>query len=283
MLPGARAPVKGGERLIHVAACMLVSMLSRVQWRWVLRVVLVLVALAAVVAFFVLGAPNHLNFETLQRSREWLSQVQTVHPWRLAFAFLAILIAIAALSLPLLTVMTLAAGAIFGVVEGTVLMSFGSAIGATLVMLATRFVFKDAVRKRFEHRLRRVDAGIERDGAFYLLNIRLVPIFPFFLVNLLMGLTHIPVFTFYWVTQIGMVVGIAVYVNAGTRIAAVSSPKGLVSLPLIISLALLAVLPFGSRWLVRRVRHWLATRWRWRRMQRHRERSEAQAETDERI
>jgi len=168
------------------------------------------------------------------------------------------------LSLPLLTVMTLAAGAIFGLFEGTVLMSFGSAIGATLVMLASRFVFKDAIRHRFAHRLHKIDAGIERDGAFYLLNIRLVPIFPFFLVNLLMGVTHMRVRTYYWVTQVGMLAGTAVYVNAGTRIAAARSPKELVSLPMIISLALLAVLPFASRWAIRRIRHWRHAR-RWRR------------------
>lgn len=242
---------------------MLERMLSREQWRWVLRGVLVLVAIGAVVVFFLSGATHHLDFETLQRSREWLSVEQGSHPWRLAFAYLGLLIAIVALSLPGLTIMTLAAGAIFGVIEGTVLVSFGSAIGATLVMLATRFVFKDALRRRFQHRLHKVDAGIERDGAFYLLNIRLVPIFPFFLVNLLMGLTHIPVFTYYWVTQVGMLAGTLVYVNAGTRIAAVRSARELVSLPMIVSLALLAVLPWFSRWIIRRVRHWRHER-RWR-------------------
>jgi uncharacterized membrane protein YdjX (TVP38/TMEM64 family) len=142
-------------------------------------------------------------------------------------------------------------------------MSFGSAIGATLVMLASRFVFKDAIRRRFAHRLHKIDAGIEHDGAFYLLNIRLVPIFPFFLVNLLMGLTHMRAWTYYWVTQVGMLAGTAVYVNAGTRIAAAESPAQLVSLPMIVSLALLAVLPFASRWSIRRIRHWRHER-RWR-------------------
>ena len=231
--------------------------------RWLLRVALVLVALAAVAAFFLTGAVHHLDFQSLQQSRAWLVEQQSLHPWRLAFAFLAVLIVAVTLSLPLLTVLTLAAGAIFGLVEGTVLMSFGSAIGATLVMLASRFVFKDAIRRRFAHRLHRIDAGIERDGAFYLLNIRLVPIFPFFLVNLLMGLSHIPMRTYYWVTQLGMLAGVAVYVNAGTRIASVSDPRELVSLPMIISLALLAVLPFGSRWAIHRVRHWRHER-RWR-------------------
>ncbi|HET7223451.1 MAG TPA: TVP38/TMEM64 family protein [Rhodanobacteraceae bacterium] len=241
---------------------MLEGMLTRQQWSWLLRTVLVIIAIGAVTAFFVSGAQNHLDLETLKRSRVWFATVQAAHPWWLAFAFLGILIAVVLLSLPLLTVMTLAAGAIFGLFEGTVVMSFGSAIGATLVMLASRFVFKDAIRRRFAHRLHKIDAGIERDGAFYLLNIRLVPIFPFFVVNLLMGLTHMRVWTYYWVTQLGMLVGTAVYVNAGTRIAEARSARELVSLPMIVSLALLAVLPFASRWIIKRARHWRHER-RW--------------------
>ena len=241
---------------------MLEGMLTRERWRWLLRAALVVIAIGAVTAFFVSGAQNHLDLETLKRSRAWFATVQAAHPWQLAFAFLGVLIAIVLLSLPLLTVTTLAAGAIFGLFEGTVVMSFGSAIGATLVMLASRFVFKDAIRRRFAHRLHKIDAGIERDGAFYLLNIRLVPIFPFFIVNLLMGLTHMRVWTYYWVTQLGMLVGTAVYVNAGTRIAEARSARELVSLPMIVSLALLAVLPFASRWIIKRARHWRHER-RW--------------------
>src|SRR5690242_14665954 len=132
---------------------------SRAQWSWLLRTVLVIVAIGAVTAFFVSGAQHHLDLETLQHSRAWLATMQAEHPWRLAFAFLGVLIVVVLLSLPLLTVMTLAAGAIFGLFEGTVLMSFGSAIGAVLVMLASRFVFKDAIRRRFAHRLHKIDAG----------------------------------------------------------------------------------------------------------------------------
>ena len=276
MLPARRSRVKDSRchlaarpgkpedaRSVHLGACMLEDMLTWDRWRWLLRGVLVVIAVGAIVAFFLSGAEHHLDYQSLQRSREWLAGVQAAHPWRLAFIFLGVLIGVVLLSLPLLTVMTLAAGAIFGVFEGTALMSFGSAIGATLVMLASRFVFKEAVRQRFAHRLHRIDAGIERDGAFYLLNIRLVPIFPFFLVNLLMGVTHMRTWTFYWVTQIGMLAGTAVYVNAGTRIASANSVGELVSVPLIASLALLAVLPFASRWLIKRARHWRHER-RWR-------------------
>lgn len=237
-------------------------MLARERWWW-LRGALVLVVLCLVTAFFLSGAQHHLDLATLQRRREWLAAMQAMHPWRLAFAFFGVLIAVVLLSLPLLTVMTLAAGAIFGLFEGTVLVSFGSAIGATLVMLASRFVFKDGIRRRFAHRLHKIDAGIEHDGAFYLLNIRLVPVFPFFLVNLLMGLTHIRARTYYWVTQIGMLAGVAVYVNAGTRIGHARTAAQLVSIPMIVSLALLTVLPVASRWMIKRARHWRhEKRWR---------------------
>ncbi len=237
-------------------------MLTREQWRWLLRGALVLVVLCVVAVFFLSGAQHHLDLATLQHSREWLVAVQAAHPWRLAFAFFGLLVAVVLLSLPLLTVMTLAAGAIFGLFEGTVLGSFGSAIGATLVMLASRFVFKDGIRRHFAHRLHKIDAGIERDGAFYLLNIRLVPVFPFFLVNLLMGLTHIHMRTYYWVTQLGMLAGVAVYVNAGTRIGHAHTSAQLVSIPMVGSLALLAILPLTSRWIIKRARHWRHER-RW--------------------
>ncbi|HJU08378.1 MAG TPA: TVP38/TMEM64 family protein [Rhodanobacteraceae bacterium] len=229
---------------------------------WTIRVALLLILVGAVVAFFMSGGPQQFNLQTLQHDRQMLDTWWTLHPWRLGLGYFAVFIAVVALSLPAMTLMTLAAGAIFGVVVGSVIVSFGSAIGATLAMLAARFIFKDAVRKRFAHRLRRVDAGIERDGAFYLLSIRLVPIFPFFMVNILMGLTHIRVRTYYWVTQLGMLAGTIVYVNAGTRIASAKTLQGLISVPLIVSLALLALLPWASRWLIKRVLH-LRHEWRW--------------------
>jgi len=229
---------------------------------WLLRAALVVIGVGAVAAFFATGQQHQLTLQTLQHYRQTLDAWQDQHPWRLGLGYFAVFVVVVALSLPAMTLMTLAAGAIFGVIEGSVIVSFGSAIGATLAMLAARFVFKDVVRKRFAHRLQRVDAGIEREGAFYLLSIRLVPIFPFFMVNILMGLTHIRVRTYYWVTQLGMLAGTVVYVNAGTTIASARTLQGLISVPLIASLALLALLPWGSRWLIKRLirmRH----EWRW--------------------
>ncbi|MER3546563.1 MAG: pyridine nucleotide-disulfide oxidoreductase, partial [Rhodanobacteraceae bacterium] len=228
---------------------------------WLIRILLVLILIGGVIAFFLSGGPQQFSLQTLQHDRQLLDAWQAAHPWRLALGYFAVFVGVVAFSLPAMTLMTLAAGAIFGVIEGSVIVSFGSAIGATLAMLASRFVFKDAIRKRFARRLRRVDAGIEREGAFYLLSIRLAPIFPFFMVNILMGLTHIRVRTYYWVTQLGMLAGTVVYVNAGTRIASARTLQGLISVPLIVSLALLAMLPWGSRWLIKKLLH-LRHEWR---------------------
>ncbi|MGN6314224.1 MAG: TVP38/TMEM64 family protein [Rhodanobacteraceae bacterium] len=221
--------------------------------KWTIRAVLVLVVVGAVVAFFLSGTQHQFTLANFHHYRAALNALQAAHPWELGLSYFAAFVVVVALSLPAMTIMTLAAGAIFGVVEGSVIVSFGSAIGATLAMLAARFVFKDAVRKRFAHRLQRVDAGIEREGAFYLLSMRLVPVFPFFMINILMGLTHIRVFTFYWVSQLGMLAGTVVYVNAGTRIASAKTLQGLISVPLIVSLALLALLPWASRWMIKRL------------------------------
>lgn len=229
---------------------------------WMIRAVLLVVVVGAVIAFFLSGAQHQFTLANFHHYRAALDAWQAEHPWELGLGYFAAFVVVVALSLPAMTLMTLAAGAIFGVVEGSVIVSFGSAIGATLAMLAARFVFKDAVRKRFAHRLQRVDAGIEREGAFYLLSMRLVPVFPFFMVNILMGLTHIRVFTFYWVSQLGMLAGTVVYVNAGRRIASATTLKGLISLQLIVSLALLALLPWASRWIIKRILH-MRHEWIW--------------------
>ncbi|HET6912058.1 MAG TPA: TVP38/TMEM64 family protein [Rhodanobacteraceae bacterium] len=229
---------------------------------WTIRVVLVVVVVGAVIEFFLSGAQHQFTLQNFQHYRAELNAWQAQHPWEMGLGYFAAFVVVVALSLPAMTLMTLAAGAIFGVVEGSVIVSFGSAIGATLAMLAARFVFKDAVRKKFAHRLQRVDAGIEREGGFYLLSMRLVPVFPFFMVNILMGLTHIRVFTYYWVSQLGMLAGTIVYVNAGAHIASATTLKGLISIPLIVSLALLAVLPWASRWIIKRLLR-MRHEWRW--------------------
>ena len=132
--------------------------------------------------------------------------------------FFSLYVVVTALSLPGAAIMTLAAGALFGLVWGVVIVSFASTIGATLAFLVSRYLFRDTVQKRFAGRLKSINKGIEDEGAFYLFTLRLVPIFPFFLINILMGLTPIKTFTYYWVSQLGMFAATVVYVNAGTQL-----------------------------------------------------------------
>jgi pyruvate/2-oxoglutarate dehydrogenase complex dihydrolipoamide dehydrogenase (E3) component len=146
--------------------------------------------------------------------------------------------------------MTLAAGAIFGVTTGTLVVSFSSTIGATLAFLASRYLLRDTVQARFGQRLRPVNEGMAKDGAFYLFSLRLVPVFPFFAVNLLMGLTPIRVWTYYWVSQVGMLLGTVVYVNAGTQLARIDSLRDIASPGLLASFAALGLLPWAGKWIM---------------------------------
>ena len=160
------------------------------------------------------------------------------------------------LSLPGAAIMTLVGGAIFGLLWGTVIVSFASAIGATLAFLASRYLFRDAIQAKFGDKLGAINRGVEKEGAFYLFALRLVPAFPFFVINLVMGLTPMKTWTYYWVSQLGMLAGTIVYVNAGTQIARIESLAGLVSPGLIGSFVLLGVFPL----IAKRVVDWLKAR-----------------------
>lgn len=146
--------------------------------------------------------------------------------------------------------MTLAGGALFGLGVGTLLVSFASSIGATLAFLASRFLFRDWVQGRYGERLAAINKGMEKDGAFYLFTLRLVPVLPFFVMNLLMGLTPIKTRTFYWVSQVGMLAGTLVYVNAGTQLACIDSLSGILCPGLLGSFVLLGILPLLAKRLV---------------------------------
>jgi pyruvate/2-oxoglutarate dehydrogenase complex dihydrolipoamide dehydrogenase (E3) component/uncharacterized membrane protein YdjX (TVP38/TMEM64 family) len=218
--------------------------------RWLLLFVL----LGAVVAFFALGLQHQLNLGALKAQQQALEGFRQTHPLALALGFFLVYVAVTALSLPVATVLTLAGGALFGLLEGTILISFASSIGATLAFLASRFVFGAAVQRRFGQRLAAINEGVSREGALYLFTLRLVPVFPFFVVNLLMGLTTLPVRTFYWVSQLGMLAATVVFVNAGTQLASVDSLSGIVSPRLLGSFVLLGVFPLLARWIVARVK-----------------------------
>ncbi|MBI3069507.1 MAG: FAD-dependent oxidoreductase [Betaproteobacteria bacterium] len=213
---------------------------------------LALVALIAVLAaaFFALGGHRYLSFENMKAQQAALQEYYAAHAWQTALGYFLVYIAVTGLSLPGAAVMTLVGGAIFGLLWGTVIVSFASSIGATLAFLASRFLLRDAVQARFGESLKSVNAGVAKDGAFYLFTLRLVPAFPFFVINLVMGLTPIRTWTFYWVSQAGMLAGTLVYVNAGTQIAKIESLSGILSPGLIVSFTLLGVFPLAARWIV---------------------------------
>ena len=211
--------------------------MTRRQW------VLLLVVIAAAAAFFAFDLGRFLSLEFIRQRQADLAALYAARPLAVGAAFFAVYVAVTALSLPGATILTLAAGAIFGLATGTLIASFASSLGALLAFWVARTVLRDAVQRRFGARLAEIDRGIEKDGAFYLVSLRLLPLFPFFVINLLMGLTRMKAGTFYLASQIGMFAGTIVYVNAGTQLARIGSLADIASPALIASFVLLAVFP----------------------------------------
>jgi pyruvate/2-oxoglutarate dehydrogenase complex dihydrolipoamide dehydrogenase (E3) component/uncharacterized membrane protein YdjX (TVP38/TMEM64 family) len=212
--------------------------------RWGLLAVLVV----AVIAFFALGLQRYLSLEYIKSQQGQLEAWRAANPLVAGLTFFGIYIAVTALSLPGATILTLAAGAIFGLGWGSLIASFAASIGATLAFLMSRVVLRDWVQAKFGERLAAINEGVQKDGAFYLFTLRVVPLFPFFLINLAMGLlTRIRVLTFYWVSQLGMLLGTVVYVNAGTQLARIDKLADVASPGLLASLALLGVFPLIAK------------------------------------
>ena len=211
------------------------------------KIVVIAVIAAALAAWFYFELGNYLQFETLQQSIGDLRQSYTEHPLLAGLAYIIVNIAVKDLSVPGAAIMTLAGGALFGFWYALLLVSFASSIGATLAFLVSRLLLRDWVQERFGRQMGAFNAGFERDGAFYLFSLRLVPIFPFFLINLLMGLLPIRTWRYYWVSQLGMLPATAVYVNAGTQLGQLESVSGIFSIPLLGSFVLLAVFRFMAR------------------------------------
>jgi pyruvate/2-oxoglutarate dehydrogenase complex dihydrolipoamide dehydrogenase (E3) component/uncharacterized membrane protein YdjX (TVP38/TMEM64 family) len=220
------------------------------------RTLLLILLVAAVGTFFALDLDQYLKLEALRARQAELQAFRSANPVQAAGAFFLLYVTATGLSLPGATILTLAGGAIFGLWWGTLLISFASTLGATLAFLAARFLLRDFVRTRFGERLGAIDAGMRKDGTLYLFTLRLVPIFPFFIINLLMGLTGMRPATFYGVSQLGMLPGTLVYVNAGTQLAQIRSTGDILSLPLLASFALLGIFPL----LARRAADWLRAR-----------------------
>ncbi|WP_075880914.1 FAD-dependent oxidoreductase [Vreelandella massiliensis] len=213
------------------------------------RLLLIAFLVTVVALFYLSGAPAYLTLETLQAYRGDFQALFQQSPWQVAGAFFAIYVVVTALSLPGATLMTLLGGALFGLGWGLLIISFASTIGATLAFLISRFLFRKPIEKRFPRQFERINRGVERDGALYLFTLRLVPIFPFFIINLVMGLTRIKTVTYYWVSQVAMLPGTVIYVNAGGQLGELESLSGILSPSLLASFALLAVFP----WIARRI------------------------------
>jgi len=215
------------------------------------RIGLLLAVALAIGAFFWFDLGQYFSLAELRQQRDRLMAFVDSHFWATLAGYMAVYIVMAALSLPGAAVLTIAGGALFGLAAGTIAVSFASTIGATLVFLAARFLFHDAVQKRFRKRLKAINEGVERDGPFYLLALRLVPVFPFWVINLVMALTPIRTWTYYWVSQLGMLPATVVYVNAGTQLGQIESTGDILSPELIGAFALLGLLPLILRWLLR--------------------------------
>lgn len=202
---------------------------------------------ATFATYFYLDLGQYLSLVGLKAHQHTLTSYVSDHFALAALIFGAVYISTTALSLPGAAVLTLAAGAIFGFWTGLILVSFSSTLGATLAFLSSRFLLRDFVQTKFRNKLKIINNGIEQDGAFYLFSLRLIPAFPFFLINLAMGLTPLRTSTFFFVSHIGMLAGTAAYVNAGTQLSRISSLKGILSIEIILSFSLLGLLPFFAK------------------------------------
>ncbi|MBT9553665.1 MAG: FAD-dependent oxidoreductase [Hydrogenophaga sp.] len=217
------------------------------------KILLLLVVLLGIVAFFAFGLNRYFSLAFLKESQASFATLRETQPLQLALGFFLVYVAVTALSLPGATIVTLAGGAIFGLGWGLLIVSFASSIGATMAFLTARFLLREPVQSRFGQRLADMDKGIEKDGAFYLFTLRLIPVVPFFVINLLMGLTKMKAWTFYWVSQLGMLAGTAVYVNAGTQLGQLDSLQGILSPGLLGSFVLLGLFPLIARKIVEAV------------------------------
>ena len=214
------------------------------------KAILVLVLLGAIVAYFLFDLGQILSLENFKASQADIVAAKDANPVLYIAGFFILYVAVTGLSIPGAAIMTLIAGALSGVVVGTIIVSFASTLGASLAFLSARFVLREWVQGKFGQRLRAIDEGLEKDGAFYLFTLRLIPVFPFFVINLLMGLTRIKTGTFFWVSQLGMLPATIVFVNAGTQISRIESTAGLLSPMLIASFVALALFPWVAKGLV---------------------------------
>lgn len=214
------------------------------------KAILLLILVGAIAAYFFFGLGQILTLENFKAQKAEIVSAKDANPLLYVGGFFLLYVAVTGLSIPGAAIMSLVAGALFGVVLGSVIVSFASTIGATLAFLSSRYLLRDWVQGKFGERLRAIDDGLAKDGAFYLFTLRLIPVFPFFVINLLMGLTRIKTWTFFWVSQLGMLAATVVFVNAGTQISRIESTSGLLSPMLIASFVALALFPWAAKAIV---------------------------------
>ncbi len=211
------------------------------------KLVIVGVVIGVIIIFKVFNLGDYLSLSYIKESKQKFELMYVEHRTPVIAVYILIYILVTSLSLPGAVVMTLAGGAIFGLWMGTLIVSFASTVGATLACFVSRFILRDWIQSKFGDKLETINQGIEREGAFYLFTLRLIPVFPFWLINLVMGLTRIPLKTFFWVSQVGMLAGTLVYVNAGKELAKIDSLSGILSPGLILSFVLLGLLPITTK------------------------------------
>ena len=218
------------------------------------KIILAAIIAATIILFFVLDLQQYLNLEYLRQSRESFQELYAENMIMVLGGFFFIYIIVTALSLPGAAVMTLAAGALFGFWTGLVTVSFASSIGATLACVVARYLFRDWTRDKLGKWYHKINSGVEKEGEFYLFTMRLIPAIPFFAINLGMALTGMRLWTFYWVSQLGMLAGTAVFVNAGNQLGQVSKVGDILSPGLIISFVILGIFPLVVKRIVNLVR-----------------------------
>lgn len=208
--------------------------------------------LGAFILAFIMLPPGTLSLEGIKTHQQALLSYVDHSPLRSALIFFAVYVAVSALSIPGAAILTLLGGTLFSLWEGTVLVSFASTLGATLAMLASRYLLRDWVQRRFARQMGTVNTGMARDGANFLFALRLMPLFPFFLVNLLMGLTRMGVFRYWWVSQLAMLPATVIFLNAGRELGKITSLRDILSPGLLFAFTLLGLLPLVTRWLFSR-------------------------------
>jgi len=214
------------------------------------KTVLLIVVVSLITLFFVLDLQQYFNLEYFQTQRDAILAYKEQHFWQSSAAYFFLYITVAALSLPAAAILTIAGGAIFGLGWGLFMVSFASTIGATLAFLIARTLLRDWVQQKFGQSLRTINEGIEKDGVFYLFTLRMIPAFPFFLVNVVMALTPISAGAFYIISQLGMLFGTVLYVNVGAELGVATSLPDVFNVGVIRAVVALAIFPWVARWLV---------------------------------